>query len=726
MEIIVYDTAVYRNAFFVSFLDTTDSQMRTFEVSSRRDQRLPLVEWMNHREDTHVLLGFRNHLHANVLLDRVLDLAHRPLADFFVELTRYDDHLQALSSPLQRWQAAFDVRCHFLKSFNSVDIYRLGSGVTSLRAAAVLMNDPDVSLPLVRSHEEATEAQLDALRHHHQHQVDIIHRLWQHLEAYGVVEVRQVLYDMGLLSPSGTLKHLSHSDSRLGEEIFRKQATPNYQRFKLPELVDAAQRTKHAELIAYYERLAQCPFHVTEHLDIDSRDPWYAHHRERMIRVGQQRLMVRASGIYSKQKLAVARSDKERTVLHLRMSGLHPHAMQTYRLLPPQLQGVYEELVEQKALALEDRQLYRASAAQLSLNAVSGKWQRKRTNLYDGRARLLQSYLAQAVLVQVLQALYDQLGIHAFNVHAEGIMACVRRVDEPTVQRILKRSERQWQVEWRSEAYQFVYQTHVNEYFAVREDGQLHTIGSYGRYPYRHFKYYLKKDVGAYLRQFLHEWYQSDGQLRPAVWLQQPHPPQWFFMDAGVSTGGKGKKVELQSGQVHDMLRYYYARHDHEQWYNVTDRSQSRLCAEHAVRSCECYDPNGSHHDLPDISLTAYQQVIECHLAAIERATRVGMTLGEPVDPDDQKHQLPGLPPIENRLLVKAFQQEKEIEFFTLRYQHLDRCENPERVIRQDMRTVRQLLLTHPHYRRDSYYWLRQRLPEYRQMDLFYQDKVAG
>ena len=722
MEIIVYDTAIYRNTLFVSFLDTTDSQMHTFEVSARRDQRPSLREWMNHREDTNVLLGFRNHLHANVLLDRVLRLLYQPLADFFVELTRYYAHLQSLSSPSQRWQEAFDVQCYFLKSFNSVDIYRLGSGVTSLRAAAVLMNDPDVSLPPVRPHEEAADTQLDSLRQHHQRQVDIIHRLWQHLEAYGVVEVRQVLYDMGLLSPSGTLKHLSHSDSRLGEEIFRKQAAPNYRRFKLPELVDIAQRTKHPELIAYYERLAQCTFLVTENLDITSNDPWHVHHRERMIRVGQQRLMIRESGLYSKQKLAVARSDDDYTVLHLRVSGLDPHTMQAYQLLPPQLQGVYEELVEQKALALEDRQLYRASAAQLSLNAVSGKWRRKRTNLYDGRARLLQSYLAQAVLVQVLQALYDQLGIHAFNVHAEGIMASVRRVDEPAVQRILKHSSRRWQVQWRTEAYQFVYQTHVNEYFAIRDDGQLRTIGSYGRYPYRHFKYYLKKDVGAYLRQFLYHWYQSERQLRPAAWLQRPHPPQWFFMDAGVSTWGKGKKVELRSGQVQDMLRYYYARHDDEQWYNVTDRSQSRLCAEQPIRSCESYDPDGSHHDLPDISLAAYQQMIERHLAAIERATQAGMTYGQPVDPDDQKHRLPGLPPLEHRWLAKAICQEKEKEFFALRYQHLDRCEDPERVIQQDMRTVRQLLLAHPHYRRDSYYWLQQRLPGCRQIDLFHCD----
>ena len=67
---------------------------------------------------------------------------------------------------------------------------------------------------------------------------------------------------MGLLSPSGTLKHLSCSDSRLGEEMFHRLAAPNYQRFTLTGLTEIAQRTKHPELIAYYERLAQCTFHV--------------------------------------------------------------------------------------------------------------------------------------------------------------------------------------------------------------------------------------------------------------------------------------------------------------------------------------------------------------------------------------------------------------------------------------------------------------------------------
>ncbi|MGB3589122.1 MAG: hypothetical protein WBA23_21425, partial [Tunicatimonas sp.] len=209
MKIIVFDLECYANVFLVCAHDIELTTDVSFEISDRHDQRAELVQWFVEVNKTSVLLGFNNHLYDNLMLDKALDLIYQPKAQFLWQLKQYNDQIFALASARNKWQEAFMIKRDALKSFNSIDVYRLSSGVSSLKGAALLMNDPDIQELPIPPHELVPAERLDELRQYCQRDVDITHRLWQKLQEYGVVDARKILCDLGFLSPEGSLKHLS-------------------------------------------------------------------------------------------------------------------------------------------------------------------------------------------------------------------------------------------------------------------------------------------------------------------------------------------------------------------------------------------------------------------------------------------------------------------------------------------------------------------------------------
>lgn len=719
MKILVFDLECYTNVFLVCARDIEQAKDVSFEISDRCDQRSELITWFADLSEASILLGFNNHLYDNLMLDKALDLVYRPKEEFLHSLKQYNDQIFALTSSRNKWEEAFMIKRNALKSFNSIDVYRLSSGVSSLKGAALLMNDPNIQELPIPPYELVPKERLDELRQYCQRDVDITHRLWQKLQEYGAVNARKILCDLGFLSSEGTLKHLSHSDSRLGEEIFGAYAKPNYNRFSLPELESIAEKTKHPDLITYYQRLSEVKFHITDDLEITSRDLWYVNNREHIIRIGQQRLAIREAGIHSQQRLAVAVADEEHAILHIDATSMYPSAIRNFQLLPTDLQEAYQTLIDQKEEAIRQQDYYRASATKVGLNAVSGKFKDKYSNLFDGRARYLQVYSTQAMMVEMLYRLHDRLGIHAFNVNTDGIILHTHRDHLPDIQKIIQDSSRLWNIHWVVQEYRFVYQTHVNEFFAIRHDSTMKTIGSYGRYPYKEFKYYLKQDVGAYLRNFLYDWYHAGFRLASAEWLAESRPPHWFFMDAGAGSKGKGLKVEARSGRYCKILRYYYARSEEEVWYNTTHQTKARVCAEYPIRSCEHYQPEWSQHDLPDIDLNAYQSVLEKAIGQIQWVIRQGWADGRPVTERDLAEKPKRLRKLSVKAFKDALRRGKEFEFFQQRYAKLSQCTSPEPTLRQDIMMVKKILLAKPKSSKAIYYHLHKLLEGKQQLELF-------
>lgn len=719
MNILIYDIECFSNVFLVCALDTVHQKTYSFEISERQDQRKVLHDWYQHFQEDHILLGFNNHLYDNLMLDKALDLVSTLQASFLHTLKQYNDHLFSLKTRKELWKEAFQIKRLWLKSHNSIDIYRLSSGVSSLKGAALLMNDADIQELPFSPYQAVPFEYMDILKQYCQRDVDITYRLWNKLKQYGVVESRQILCDMGFLSPEGFLKHLSHSDSRLGEEIFGSKTQPNYNRFTMPELAEVAQLTGHKALIAYYQRLSQCKFHVTDDLEVASRDPWHMNNREHLIHIGQQKLTIREAGIHSKQKLAVAINDGDHAIIHIDVSSMYPNALNNFNLLPEKLQEAYRKLIHQKEQAVRERNFFQANATKVGLNAVSGKLKDKYSNLFDGRARMLQVYITQAIVVQILTHLYQELNLHAFNVNTDGIILYTYRSKLDQIGQIISHSSKLWNIQWYVQEYLFVYQTHVNEYFAITQDGKMRTIGSFGRYPYKGFKFFLKKDISAYLRNFLYDWYHSGFCLQPSEWLQVPKPPHWFFMEAGAGSRGKGLKTEIRSGRTKKILRYYFAAHDHEIWFNTTRNTRSRISAEYNICSCDSYQPDWTHVNLPGIDLKAYEKEIQKHIYFIKQAIASGATDGRPIDDADKTSKLKRLQPIPKHVLCDVLQKGKAKEFFQHRYEKLSLCGNTKPTLRQDLNILKRVLLENPKYKRDIYYYILKKLDNTQQLQLF-------
>jgi hypothetical protein len=187
----------------------------------------------------------------------------------------------------------------------------------------------------------------------------------------------------------------------------------------------------------------------------------------------------------------------------------------------------------------------------------------------------------------------------------------------------------------------------------------------------------------------------------------------------GADSKGKVLKTEICSGLTKRLLRYYFAVHDHEIWFNTTRNIRSRINAEHNIRSCDRYHPDWTHVDLPDIDLMAYEQEIQKHISIIKKAMASEATDGRPIDDADKNDKVKRLRSIPKRVLYDVLQKGKAEAFFQHRYEQLPLCIDPKPTLRQDLKILKKALLENPKCKKDVCYYILNMIDSTQQLQLF-------
>lgn len=185
-------------------------------------------------------------------------------------------------------------------------------------------------------------------------------------------------------------------------------------------------------------------------------------------------------GIHSTEAHRALRSDEERFLLDVDVASQYPTIIMTLGLYPPALGPeflkIYGELIKDRLAAKAAGDKVRADGGRIALNGVYGKLGSPHSSLYAPNLLIAITLTGQLAILMLIERA-EAAGIPAVSANTDGVVFHCPHLSATRLNDILAEWEKDTGFTVERTPYRAIYNSSVNTYIAIREDGKVKRKG---------------------------------------------------------------------------------------------------------------------------------------------------------------------------------------------------------------------------------------------------------
>jgi len=180
-------------------------------------------------------------------------------------------------------------------------------------------------------------------------------------------------------------------------------------------------------------------------------------------------------GLHSSEKKAARVSNEEFEYVDIDVSSNYPIIILNLGLFPPQMGApfltVYRSIVDRRLAAKARKDKLVADMLKIVVNGSFGKFGSPYSTLYAPSLLIQTTITGQLALLMLIERL-ELVGVHVMSANTDGILVQVPRARRTEVDLIFKQWRKDTQFETEEVSYSAVYSRDVNNYIAVKYNGE--------------------------------------------------------------------------------------------------------------------------------------------------------------------------------------------------------------------------------------------------------------
>lgn len=222
------------------------------------------------------------------------------------------------------------------------------------------------------------------------------------------------------------------------------------------------------------------------------------------IKIGNGTYRVGIGGLHSSEKSRSVTAGKTQQIIDADVTSYYPSIILERGLYPEHLSdkflGIYREFYNERIAAKAAGERTKAEGFKIVLNGSFGKFGSRYSTLYSPSLLINVTLTGQLCLLLLIEMLEDK-GIEVLSANTDGVMALVKRHKRSTYRWVLARWQSRVPFALEFTRYCALHSRDVNNYLAVKPDGQYKGKGVYAETGL------MKDPAGSIIQEAAREWF---------------------------------------------------------------------------------------------------------------------------------------------------------------------------------------------------------------------------
>lgn len=190
-------------------------------------------------------------------------------------------------------------------------------------------------------------------------------------------------------------------------------------------------------------------------------------------------------GLHSSETNQTKEADATYGIADFDVTSYYPTIILNQRLFPPHIGPefleVYQGIVDRRIAAKRAKNKSVAESLKIAVNGSFGKFGSKYSTLYAPGLMIQVTITGQLALLMLIEALAQTPGVEVISANTDGVTCRYAYVAEGEMMAAVKGWEARTSFQLERADYRGLYSRDVNNYIAVKTDGEVKTKGVYGK-----------------------------------------------------------------------------------------------------------------------------------------------------------------------------------------------------------------------------------------------------
>lgn len=364
---------------------------------------------------------------------------------------------------------------------NHIDLIDVAPGMVGLKIYGGRLNSERLQELPIDPSATIREDQVPLLRKYCRNDTIVTRSLYHHLEKQ--IELRRNMSEV-----YGTDLR-SKSDAQIAEAVLKAE----YARITgdNPPKVSAGRDSFYYEPPAYIKFLTDPMKEVLETVKSAEMviDPKTGHVKmpkeiaTLKIEIGNSQYKVGIGGLHSQESEVAHHTDDENILIDRDVASYYPNLMLNMNMRPggfgEHFNTVYRRILTERLAAKSAGDKVKADSLKIVLNGTFGKTSSRFSTLYAPEFMIRTTITGQLTLLMLIEAL-ELCDIPVVSANTDGIVIKCPRDKRHVLDKIVAKWEQRSGLETEETVYRSLYSRDVNNYIAVKEDGEAKAKGVYG------------------------------------------------------------------------------------------------------------------------------------------------------------------------------------------------------------------------------------------------------
>lgn len=474
----VYDIESFPNCFTCTVKNTERGQLYTFEVSSRKNQLLELVDFFKNSGNI-LMCGYNNKGYDDLIISYIIGYCQplsrnnylavcasiKHMSDCIIEAEKNDDNKR-----FAHWK--------YLNYFESMDLLRMMFSSklrVGLKEMQITMFYPNVQEYDGDFNKPIPDSEIDHMIEYNINDVNSTEELLNCLQKKGEIDVRLFMeneYGINALS----MDSVKFGEEMLLNEYCKKTGLNKKYVQSLRSPMDYVPlKDVILPIIQYKNPILQDVLEELKQQVVPTRKeliPKGQKAYEKRFYISKTRYSVGVGGIHSINTPEIFVPKEDEYIGHADVTSMYPSFIVQYGWVPRHLGKefwtIYTHVYHERIEAKHSGEKTKSTALKLVLNSVTGKMQQETSWMYDPFTVFKIRINGQLVLLMLVDRLLA-LNCRIVQVNTDGVMYVARKDDESRVQEAIHEVEQLTKLGFETDSYEAFYQYAVNDYFGVIE-----------------------------------------------------------------------------------------------------------------------------------------------------------------------------------------------------------------------------------------------------------------
>lgn len=470
-ETFIYDIEIYKNYFLVAFKGVKFGKVYYLEMEAGQEHTLDRdkYRWIMKNFRT---VGFNSRNFDNTL--SYIAIAGAPVMVLKEANTRLIE---------EKWAPWEVLSSYGVKKFriDHIDVQEVAPGFGSLKQYGGRMHERKLQDLPFPPHWALNRDQMAIVRYYCINDLDTTMSLFLSLEEQ--IHLREVMskeYDTDLRS---------RSDAQIAEDVIQHEMKKllGYQPTKGVVEVGRAYRYSPPAFLQYKTPLLKSAFKVVIESAFKVGDDGRVKQPYTMdtlkFQIGNTVYQMGIGGLHSCESLMQQTVADDEEMIDADVTSYYPIAIINQNLFPahlgPEFVNVFRKIVARRIKAKHAGDKKTANTLKIVINGSYGKFGSPYSILYAPNLIIQVTLTGQLSLLMLIET-FELAGISVVSANTDGIVVKYKKAQKPLVQQMIKEWEEVTQFEMETSEYLRLNAANVNNYIAIKKDGETKRKGWFG------------------------------------------------------------------------------------------------------------------------------------------------------------------------------------------------------------------------------------------------------